>query len=324
MRASRCEAAARALVLAEVRGQDLDGHAAVEQLVVRLPDARHAAVGDVAHDAVAVGQGDVERSPRATPSTRTQRASAAMLPARNGPYLSLLRQAPRLRPEPLATPWSPRSAVSTRTCRRSASPTAAHRKRVYVCTRCLKAGKVTKAVARAAALADPSLVRFRTVVQRALAELEARREEVNDLNVFPVADGDTGDNMALTLRAVLDELDRLQDARRDRRDRPRRDRRLRRPRGAARRARQLRRDPLPADPRRRRGARLAARRARRPGADRRRDGARRRPRVRLGARARRGHDPHRRARDGAPRRHRARAHARAAARAGRRRRARTR
>ena len=82
-------------------------------------------------------------------------------------------------------------------------------KRVYVCTRCLKAGKVTKALAAAAALADPSLVRFRTVVQRALAELEARREEVNDLNVFPVADGDTGDNMALTLRAVLDELDRL-------------------------------------------------------------------------------------------------------------------
>jgi DAK2 domain fusion protein YloV len=60
-------------------------------------------------------------------------------------------------------------------------------------------------------LADPSLVRFRTVVERSLAELEARREEVNDLNVFPVADGDTGDNMALTLHAVLDELDRLQD-----------------------------------------------------------------------------------------------------------------
>jgi uncharacterized protein len=58
-------------------------------------------------------------------------------------------------------------------------------------------------------LADPSLVRFRSVVQRSLAELEARRQEVNDLNVFPVADGDTGDNMALTLRAVLAELNRL-------------------------------------------------------------------------------------------------------------------
>jgi fatty acid kinase len=58
-------------------------------------------------------------------------------------------------------------------------------------------------------VADPSLIRFRAVVEAALAELESRRREVNDLNVFPVADGDTGDNMALTLSAVLDELDRL-------------------------------------------------------------------------------------------------------------------
>jgi DAK2 domain fusion protein YloV len=58
-------------------------------------------------------------------------------------------------------------------------------------------------------MADPSLLRFRGVVEAALAQLEARRQEVNDLNVFPVADGDTGDNMALTLHAVLAELDRL-------------------------------------------------------------------------------------------------------------------
>jgi DAK2 domain fusion protein YloV len=57
---------------------------------------------------------------------------------------------------------------------------------------------------------DTNLVRFRAAVAGALAHLESRRQEVNDLNVFPVADGDTGDNMALTLRAVLDELDRLQ------------------------------------------------------------------------------------------------------------------
>ena len=44
----------------------------------------------------------------------------------------------------------------------------------------------------------------------AYAHLEERRQEINDLNVFPVADGDTGDNMALTLRHVLDELDRLE------------------------------------------------------------------------------------------------------------------
>jgi uncharacterized protein len=59
-------------------------------------------------------------------------------------------------------------------------------------------------------VSDTNLVRFRAAVAGALAHLESRREEVNDLNVFPVADGDTGDNMALTLRAVLKELDRLQ------------------------------------------------------------------------------------------------------------------
>ena len=65
-------------------------------------------------------------------------------------------------------------------------------------------------------MSDPSIVRFRAVVEAALASLEARREEVNDLNVFPVADGDTGDNMVLTLRAVLQELDRLSNASEDR------------------------------------------------------------------------------------------------------------
>jgi uncharacterized protein len=58
-------------------------------------------------------------------------------------------------------------------------------------------------------MADPSIERFRRVISAAAAHLEERRKEVNDLNVFPVADGDTGDNMALTLRAVSDELDRL-------------------------------------------------------------------------------------------------------------------
>ncbi|HTA35623.1 MAG TPA: DAK2 domain-containing protein [Solirubrobacteraceae bacterium] len=60
------------------------------------------------------------------------------------------------------------------------------------------------------AVTDTNLLRFRAAVAGALAHLESRRQEVNDLNVFPVADGDTGDNMVLTLRAVLAELDRLQ------------------------------------------------------------------------------------------------------------------
>jgi DAK2 domain fusion protein YloV len=52
-------------------------------------------------------------------------------------------------------------------------------------------------------------VRFRRAVATACAELDSRRHEVNDLNVFPVADGDTGDNMAMTMRAVLAELDHI-------------------------------------------------------------------------------------------------------------------
>ena len=56
---------------------------------------------------------------------------------------------------------------------------------------------------------EPQIARFRRVISSAYASLEARRQEVNDLNVFPVADGDTGDNMAMTMRAVLDELDRM-------------------------------------------------------------------------------------------------------------------
>jgi uncharacterized protein len=58
-------------------------------------------------------------------------------------------------------------------------------------------------------VSDPSLVRFRVALEGALAHLESRRKEINDLNVFPVADGDTGDNMALTLQACLEEVDRL-------------------------------------------------------------------------------------------------------------------
>ena len=62
-------------------------------------------------------------------------------------------------------------------------------------------------------MADPSIERFRRVVSSAYSSLEARRQEVNDLNVYPVADGDTGENMAQTMRAVMEELDRLDDGR---------------------------------------------------------------------------------------------------------------
>jgi dihydroxyacetone kinase-like predicted kinase len=109
--------------------------------------------------------------------------------------------------------------------------------------------------------ADANLTRFRAVVAAGLAQLEARRQEVNDLNVFPVADGDTGDNMALTLRSVLGELDRLLDEQQDRSiDEIGRDEIVDAVarRRAARRPRQQRRHPLPAHPRRGGGARSAA------------------------------------------------------------------
>jgi uncharacterized protein len=47
----------------------------------------------------------------------------------------------------------------------------------------------------------------RELTHAALAALERSRARVDDLNVYPVPDGDTGTNMTLTARAVVDELD---------------------------------------------------------------------------------------------------------------------
>ena len=58
------EALAGALVLGEVRGKHLDRDGAAEQLVMGLPDGRHPAVGEMADDAVALGQGDSGRAHR--------------------------------------------------------------------------------------------------------------------------------------------------------------------------------------------------------------------------------------------------------------------
>ncbi len=45
------------------------------------------------------------------------------------------------------------------------------------------------------------------VISAALAAVEAERQYINDLNVYPVPDGDTGTNLALTIRAVVEELE---------------------------------------------------------------------------------------------------------------------
>ncbi len=42
-------------------------------------------------------------------------------------------------------------------------------------------------------------------LRSALAWLQTNQEEINDLNVFPVPDGDTGSNMYLTLRSAVEE-----------------------------------------------------------------------------------------------------------------------
>ncbi|MEX2527795.1 MAG: DegV family protein [Gemmatimonadota bacterium] len=48
--------------------------------------------------------------------------------------------------------------------------------------------------------------RFRRSLLAACRHTERQRGELNRINVFPVADGDTGTNLALTVRAIADEL----------------------------------------------------------------------------------------------------------------------
>src|SRR5712691_7856223 len=52
------------------------------------------------------------------------------------------------------------------------------------------------------------LDRVREIARAALVSLEASRRRIDDLNVYPVPDGDTGTNLTLTGRAILDELEK--------------------------------------------------------------------------------------------------------------------
>ena len=51
------------------------------------------------------------------------------------------------------------------------------------------------------------LLRIFELARAALASLEASRRRIDDLNVYPVPDGDTGTNMTLTVQAVVEALD---------------------------------------------------------------------------------------------------------------------
>ena len=56
------------------------------------------------------------------------------------------------------------------------------------------------------------LAELRRLVGAAAASLDASRARIDDLNVYPVPDGDTGTNMALTMRALVEALDGAADA----------------------------------------------------------------------------------------------------------------
>jgi DAK2 domain fusion protein YloV len=51
------------------------------------------------------------------------------------------------------------------------------------------------------------LERARELAQAALRTLEANRRRIDDLNVYPVPDGDTGTNLTLTVRSIVEALE---------------------------------------------------------------------------------------------------------------------
>lgn len=52
---------------------------------------------------------------------------------------------------------------------------------------------------------------FKKMFLAGAASIEAQKEYINELNVFPVPDGDTGTNMTLTIMAAVKEINTLQD-----------------------------------------------------------------------------------------------------------------
>ena len=52
---------------------------------------------------------------------------------------------------------------------------------------------------------------FRRLIINAAASIEINKQALNDLNVFPVPDGDTGTNMSMTINAAANDLRRTED-----------------------------------------------------------------------------------------------------------------
>ena len=47
---------------------------------------------------------------------------------------------------------------------------------------------------------------YRKMLLSAAASIEINKQKINDLNVFPVPDGDTGTNMSMTLNSAAQDL----------------------------------------------------------------------------------------------------------------------
>jgi DAK2 domain fusion protein YloV len=73
------------------------------------------------------------------------------------------------------------------------------------------AGKTSKASAVTEPLLEVGGREVLNGLRSSLAWLQANQEQINDLNVFPVPDGDTGSNMFLTLRGALEEAEHAED-----------------------------------------------------------------------------------------------------------------
>ena len=52
---------------------------------------------------------------------------------------------------------------------------------------------------------------FRSLIINAAAAIEINKQALNDLNVFPVPDGDTGTNMSMTINAAANDLRKMED-----------------------------------------------------------------------------------------------------------------
>ena len=64
-------------------------------------------------------------------------------------------------------------------------------------------------------MTNPAVIdgaRLLSWARRAARLLEAHREEINSLNVFPVPDSDTGSNMAHTMSAAVEQAETLDSA----------------------------------------------------------------------------------------------------------------